>query len=110
MVLSVELTRGDAVQAVTPDHATQLGSSGANITVPISTAANSSDAPRGGIAIVTIPSGSTGRVRVGDTVTALATDQEYPGGQPYLFPILEGERVSIFGDASGFTATASMAR
>ncbi len=110
MTLSVDFIRGQTVQAVSPDHTTQLGGSGASLTVPSSAVANSDPTPRRGIAMVTIPAGSSGSIRIGEAVIATADDQVYPGGDVYALPILEGERVSIFGDAGGFTASVSMAR
>ena len=109
-VFTVDFRRGQVVQAASPDHTAQLGGSGAALTVPSSAAANSDPAPREGIVMVTIPAGSTGFIRIGDTVTATGTDQEYPGGDVYHFPIPQGHRVSIFGDAGGFTASVSMAQ
>jgi len=109
-VFGVDIRRGSPVQAVSPDHDTQLGGNGASLTVPSAAVANSDPAPRLGIVMVTIPAGSSGNIRIGDTVTATADDQLYPGGDVYHFPIRQGERVSIFGDAGGFTASVSMAR
>lgn len=109
MVFTVDAIRGQVLQAVAPDHTAQLGGSGADLTVPSSNVANSDPAPRNGAVLITIPAGSSGRIRKGVNVVAVATDQEYPGGDLYTLPIREGERVSIFGDAGGFTATVSMA-
>ena len=109
-VLGMEFGRGDKVQAASPDHTAQLGGTGASLVVPSAAAANSDAAPRDGIVLVTIPAGSEGNIRIGDTVTAVADDQSYPGGDVYHFPIFKDERVSIFGDAGGFTAHVSMAR
>jgi hypothetical protein len=108
-IFSKDFTRGQAVQAVSPNHARQMGGTGAVLTVGSGAVANSDPAPIDGIVIVTIPAGSTGAIRIGETVVATANDQQYPGGQVYHFPIQAGWRVSIFGDASGFDATISMA-
>ena len=109
-VFTVDATRGQALQALSPDHTAQLGGTGASLTVPSAAVANSDPAPRDGVAMVTIPAGSAGNVRLGVAAVATANDQLYPGGDVYHFPIRQGERVSLFGDAGGFTASVSMAR
>ncbi|MGI9419913.1 MAG: hypothetical protein ACR2RA_18975 [Geminicoccaceae bacterium] len=110
MTFSKDLVRGAPAQAVAPDDNAQMGGTGASLTVPSSAVANSDAAPKGGIVLVTIPAGSAGNIRIGDTVVATANDQLYPGGDVYSFPIEAGWRVSIFGDAGGFTASVSMAQ
>lgn len=109
-VFTIDAVRGNVIQALSPDHTAQLGDSGGNLTVPSAAVANSDPAPRTGIAMVTIPAGSAGNIRIGASAVAVTSDQLYPGGDVYHFPIREGERVSIFGDAGGFTASVSMAR
>jgi hypothetical protein len=100
----------DYAQAITPDHSAQMGSSGADVTVPNGSAGNSDAAPARGMVIVSIPSGLTVRLRIGTSATADATDQAYFGPAVWHFPILSGERVSLYGVGATGTATVSMAR
>lgn len=109
MVMNAELTRTTAAQCVTPDHLTQLGTTGADLVVSDGSSIESDPAPRFGIVIVTIPA-ITVRIRIGASVTAGANDQAYIGADTWHFPIAEGEVVSIRGDGGAGTATVSMAR
>lgn len=104
------LSHGEPYQAATPDHSAQLGSSGANVTVPNGSAVNSSAAARDGLLIMSIPSGVTARVRVGVSATAVATDSAYYGPGVFHLPIFKDERVSLYGDGTTGTATVALAR
>jgi len=108
-VYAVDARRGAPIQAVAPDHRGQLGSSGATLTVPSLAVANSLPAPRRGGILLFIPEGATASVRIGETVVAEADDQKYPGPETYFFPVEQGWRVSLFGDAAGFPVSISMA-
>lgn len=110
MTYAAELLAGQPAQAVGPDHTEQLGAPGADLTVPSLAVANSGVSTRNGLVLISIPGGSNARIRIGDNVVATANDQLYPGGDVYHMAIRIGENVSIFGDASGFVATVSLAR
>lgn len=101
---------GDSAQALAPDHDAQLGTSGAELTVVNADTVESAAAPKRGIVVISIPAGLTVRIRIGNAVTASENDQAYFGGSIWHFPILGGERVSLYGDGSGGTVTVSMAR
>lgn len=95
--------------SIAPDHARQLGGSGANLVVSSGAASNSAAAPERGIVIVSLPANAVFRVRLGVDAEAVATDQPYYGPAVYHFPVLSGWRVSLYGDGTSGTAGVSMA-
>jgi len=107
---TVKMSSRNGAPTLAPDHTAQLGSSGADITISNGSANHSTAAPRRGVVILTLPSSAIVRLRVGAAVVAVATDAMYLGPAVYHLPILAGERVSIYGDASTGTATVTMAR
>jgi len=104
-------TFGSDLQCVAPDHTNGLGIAGiGDVIVPSGSAVQTLTAPADGTVIVGLPSGLAVRVRIGDAVTALATDALYVGPMAWHFPIVEGHLVSLLGDGGGGTATVCMAK
>ncbi len=110
MVQHAELTRESAAQAVSPSNvdADQLGTAGTNVSVAAGAASVSDPFPRKGVVIVSMFAGMAARVRIGPSVTAIATDQGYMGPNVWHFPVRPGDRVSFFGEAGITTANVSV--
>lgn len=111
MAYNAELTRTTAAQAVSPSTETVdlLGTLGADLDLLAGAPQASTAAPRDGLIIVGMPSGFSGRIRIGANPTALSSDPFYPGPMVWHFPIREGEAVSIYPEAAA-TVTVCMAK
>jgi len=107
---TVKMSSRSGAPTLMPDHTAQLGSAGAELTISNGSANNSQAAPSRGVVILALPSATVVRLRIGAGAVAVATDSMYLGPAVYHFPILLGERVSVYGDASSGTATVAMAR
>jgi hypothetical protein len=104
-------TFGDDLQCVAPDHMNLMGDvTGADVIVTDGVANESAVAPKDGIVEVSLPSGLAVRMRIGDAVTAVATDALRVGPMVWWSPIAEGEVVSIIGDGGAGIATVCMAK
>ena len=101
MAYNAELTRTTAAQAVSPSTETVdlLGTAGADLSLVTGAAQTATAAPRDGLIIVGMPSGFSGRIRIGASPTALSSDPFYPGPMVWHFPIREGEAISIYPEA-----------
>ena len=111
MAFNAELTRSTAAQAVVPSSeiVDLLGTTGANLVLLTGAVQNATAAPRDGLVIVGMPSGSSARIRIGAGAVAVLTDPLYPGPMVWHFPVREGEEVSIYPETDA-TITVCMAK
>jgi hypothetical protein len=103
---------GVGYQAVQPDETAQLGTSGAELTVPTGASVESLPAPQDGLGVLFIPAGLVVRMRVAvkAPIEATATDQAYAGAAVHYIPLRQGQVVSLYGDGGGGVVTLSMGR
>lgn len=110
--ISVFTKPGWVLPWVSPDHNEQLGASGASSGVIANTDTYETSAvTKDGILILSLAASQIIHVRIGASVTAVATDQPYYGAGTFYFPIKNGELASFYnGTGSDATFYISLAK